>query len=163
MKTLTATIAAALLATVALAQVPVPMSPCVIHTPQEALKQGKTYEITYEGCTGSAPIYLRHGDPSNLDRDEKPACASTDLAAGSCRFTPQKGSNDMLYTFSTTDQSGIESFSGEFKITPKKVTNSSKTKTKGKQPKASAQKKNPQAQVMRRKRSLYDIHSFGML
>ncbi|KAF9167194.1 hypothetical protein DFQ26_005471 [Actinomortierella ambigua] len=156
MKTFTTTVAVALLASVALAQTPVaPATSCVIHTPQQALMQGKTYEITYEGCTGNSPIFLRYGDPLNLATDKKPACESVDLSQGSCRFTPVKGSHDEAYTFSTMDQNG-ESFSGEFKIAPKS--------NKGK--KADTQqhsKKTARALAMRRKRSLYDIHSFGIL
>ncbi|KAG0238670.1 hypothetical protein BGW41_008045 [Actinomortierella wolfii] len=166
-KTLTSAIAIALVATAVHAQeVPAPMSSCVIHTPQKPLVQGKRYEVTFENCSGNAPIQLRYGDFQNLETSDRPACAATDLSKGSCYFTPKKADQDS-YTFSTIDASGIETFSGPFKVLPKKSNSKAKkagsSQKQAKQQKASTQKQAPHAQAMRRKRSLYDIHSFGLL
>ncbi|KAG0015696.1 hypothetical protein BGZ80_009703 [Entomortierella chlamydospora] len=66
------------------------------------------------GCSGVAPVKLRYGDPKNLDTSKTPACEPTNLEAGSCTFIPTQAGP--AYSFSATDVSGEETYSGPFKV-----------------------------------------------
>ncbi|KAF9173936.1 hypothetical protein BGX21_001900 [Mortierella sp. AD011] len=89
---------------------------CVIATPspEEKLRVGQPYTVKMTGCSGVAPVKLRYGDPKNLDTSKTPACEPTDLEAGSCTFIPTQ--TGPAYSFSATDASGEETYSGPFKV-----------------------------------------------
>ncbi|KAK3815495.1 MAG: hypothetical protein J3Q66DRAFT_344923 [Benniella sp.] len=92
---------------------------CVIATPQQPLKIGEQYTITFTGCQGRGNIQQRFGDVMNQSASETPACVDVDFSLGYCTYTPQKAGS---FSFSTIDGSGVETFTGRFPINdPKQV------------------------------------------
>ncbi|KAG0196424.1 hypothetical protein BGX28_010175 [Mortierella sp. GBA30] len=117
---------------------------CVIHTPQEDLKVGKPYKVTFDGCRGGGDVELRYGDVTNQEFEDSPACKKIEFEDNECTFTPYKAGE---FSFSAKDDSGNETFSGRFKIvddgSSQKTTTDSEGKTEGENP--AQQQQQPQA------------------
>ncbi|KAF9273713.1 hypothetical protein BGZ68_001274 [Mortierella alpina] len=150
-----------------------PATSCTIATPSGPLVKGQPYKIEFANCKGPGSILLRYGNEADLATDKVPACATMDLAAGSCMFTPSRAGP---FTFSTTDASG-ESFSGDFTVVesstsqPATAQNAKVMTTKKAQPATMARKAQPATMARKAqksapalmKRTLYDMAELSAL
>ncbi|KAG0043683.1 hypothetical protein BGZ83_011134 [Gryganskiella cystojenkinii] len=156
-----------------------PTTSCIIATPMAPLHQGKPYKLLLSGCSGFGEIKLRYGNPLDLEADKTPVCPRMDLsgASGSCTFVPTRSGPGFL--FSTIDGSNVESFSGDFVVLESAESKMIKVQAQNwnrqsMQPQVQEKKmhngsgkpaimsmrkgsQSGQKQVMRRKRSLYDM------
>ncbi|KAG9324689.1 hypothetical protein KVV02_001671 [Mortierella alpina] len=136
-----------------------PITGCTIATPSNPLTKGQPYKIEFANCKGTGSILLRYGNADDLATDKVPACATMDLAAGSCMFTPSRSGP---FTFSTSDASG-EVFSGDFTVAdsstsqPVAAQNAQVMTMKNAQPETMARKAQKSAPVVMKKRTLYDM------
>ncbi|KAF9964676.1 hypothetical protein BGZ70_006113 [Mortierella alpina] len=137
----------------------VPTTSCTIATPSRPLIKGQPYKIEFANCKGPGSILLRYGSEDDLATDKVPACATMDLAAGSCMFTPSRSGP---FTFSTTDAAG-ETFSGDFTVAdssnPQSVAaqDAKVMTTKKAQPVTMARKAQKSAPAVIKKRALYNM------
>ena len=136
-----------------------PTTGCTIATPSHPLIKGEPYKIEFTNCVGQGQILLRYGSENDLAIDKTPACATMDLAAKSCMFTPSRTGP---FTFSTTDTSG-ESFSGDFTVVesstsqPETAHNAKVMSTKKAQAAAMERKAQKSTPAVMKKRALYDM------
>ncbi|KAF9429477.1 hypothetical protein BGZ76_001236 [Entomortierella beljakovae] len=143
-----------------LTPLPPPTTDCVIATPQEKfLCVDQEYTVEFTNCVGQGEISLRHGDPTNLETADDPACSDVEFADGECTFIPDK---EGIFSFSAKDDKGKETFTGTFKVID--CSKSEKPAKVSSTPSSS----NPQTvkEAIRKsnakKRALYDIAAFAL-
>ncbi|KAG0373084.1 hypothetical protein BGX24_012169 [Mortierella sp. AD032] len=88
---------------------------CVIATPQNHLKVGKSESIEFQNCQGSGNVKVRYGDIQNLAADHTLACSNVQFTGTrvTCSFTPARAGT---FSLSTIDGSNMETFSGPFNV-----------------------------------------------
>ncbi|KAF9581079.1 hypothetical protein BGW38_002038 [Lunasporangiospora selenospora] len=93
----------------------VPVSSCIIATPAQTLAVGRPYQVQFTNCRGTGgTVKLRSGSPVSLRTEPFPACSGVTFSSGTCTFTPKTAGQG--FVFSAVDQTGLETFSGQFNV-----------------------------------------------